>query len=133
MAEWSWGKAADLRGEGRLLVVGSGVDVAESTTGGEELHGGSLGVTRAGAGGELGGADRSDVRAAAEDTGDKDVLVVAQALALTAGNTRVARGDEDRDALKTKLHPLVALTLLDAERLVSCLFFHKYLMSRTLT
>lgn len=101
----------EVSGEGALLVVGSSVDVAETTTRGESLHGSSLGITGRRPSGKLGSTDGGDVRAAAKGAGDENVLPVAKALSVAAGNARVTRGDEDGSSLETKLHPLVALAL----------------------
>lgn len=101
----------EVGGEGALLVVGSKVDVAETTTGRESLHGSSLGITGLRSSGKLGSTDGGDVRAAAKGTRNVNLVVAAKTGPFAAGNTGVTRRDEDRGSLKTKLHPLVALAL----------------------
>lgn len=108
---------AEVVRDGRLLVVGRFVDVAEAAAR-RERGGDNLGllVGDGAALGDGGGADHGKVGAAAGVVGDENVLLLAQAGTAAVGNAVVAAGDEERDTLKTELHELVALTLTIASQ-----------------
>lgn len=95
-------------GDNGILVGGTSEDVGEATT------------RREGVGGNLGlgdvvqdsGTNGSDVRAAAEIIGNKDIVVRTLAVTGTVSDASVTTGDDDADAHETKLHKLVAFALL---------------------
>jgi hypothetical protein len=103
--------------EGIGLVVGLAIDVAESTSRGERSDSG-LWVSDFAASGERSSSNHGDVWAV-RVIRREDVLVGAEALSVAVRDTGITTGKDDGDTLETKLHELVALTLLVVGGVVS--------------